>query len=42
VGIGTVLFAVAIGPLVQLFLPLFEVRPAPSPAPDPLSAPATP
>ena len=26
VGIGTVLFATAIGPLVQLFLPLFDVR----------------
>lgn len=26
VGIGTVLFAVAIGPLVQLFLPLFDRR----------------
>jgi uncharacterized membrane protein YczE len=26
VGIGTVLFAVAIGPLVQLFLPLFDSR----------------
>jgi uncharacterized membrane protein YczE len=28
VGIGTVLFAIAIGPLVQLFLPLLDVRPA--------------
>jgi uncharacterized membrane protein YczE len=28
VGIGTVLFAVAIGPLVQVFLPLLDVRPA--------------
>jgi uncharacterized membrane protein YczE len=26
VGIGTVLFAVTIGPLVQVFLPLFDVR----------------
>ncbi len=26
VGIGTVLYAVAIGPIVQLFLPWFEVR----------------
>jgi uncharacterized membrane protein YczE len=26
VGVGTVLFAVAIGPLVQLFLPRFDVR----------------
>lgn len=26
VGVGTVLFAVAIGPLVQLFLPKFDVR----------------
>jgi uncharacterized membrane protein YczE len=28
VGVGTVLFALAIGPLVQFFLPLFETRPA--------------
>jgi uncharacterized membrane protein YczE len=28
VGVGTVLFAVAIGPLVQVFLPLLDVRPA--------------
>jgi uncharacterized membrane protein YczE len=28
VGIGTVLFAVAIGPLVQFFLPLFDTAPA--------------
>jgi uncharacterized membrane protein YczE len=27
VGIGTVAFALAIGPLAQLFIPLFEVRP---------------
>jgi uncharacterized membrane protein YczE len=27
VGIGTVLFALAIGPLAQFFLPLFEVKP---------------
>lgn len=27
VGIGTVLYAVSIGPLAQLFLPIFEVRP---------------
>ena len=26
VGLGTVLYAVAIGPLVQVFLPLFTVR----------------
>ncbi|MFF4348568.1 YitT family protein [Streptomyces sp. NPDC001530] len=29
VGIGTVLYAVAIGPLAQLFLPVFAVRTAP-------------
>jgi uncharacterized membrane protein YczE len=29
VGIGTVLFAVGIGPLVQVFLPLFDVRARP-------------
>jgi uncharacterized membrane protein YczE len=28
VGIGTVGFALAIGPLAQIFIPLFEVRPA--------------
>jgi uncharacterized membrane protein YczE len=36
VGIGTIVYALAIGPLVQLFLPIFAVRaapPAPAPAP---------
>jgi uncharacterized membrane protein YczE len=28
VGIGTIAYALAIGPLVQLFLPAFTVRPA--------------
>jgi uncharacterized membrane protein YczE len=28
VGIGTVAFALAIGPLAQIFLPIFDVRPA--------------
>jgi uncharacterized membrane protein YczE len=32
VGIGTVAFAVAIGPLAQVFIPLFDVRPAERPA----------
>jgi uncharacterized membrane protein YczE len=31
VGVGTVLYALAIGPLVQLFLPLFTVARAPQP-----------
>ena len=40
VGIGTVLFALAIGPLTQLFLPVFAPRrPAPVPAVDALDAP---
>ena len=30
VGVGTVLYAIAIGPLVQLFLPLVSVRLSPS------------
>ena len=29
IGIGTVLFAISIGPLVQVFLPMFDTRPAP-------------
>jgi uncharacterized membrane protein YczE len=41
VGVATLLYAVAIGPLTQLFLPLFAVRPpAPAPAPAPAAAPA--
>jgi uncharacterized membrane protein YczE len=32
-GVGTLLYALAIGPLAQLFLALFTVRPLPSPAP---------
>jgi uncharacterized membrane protein YczE len=35
VGIGTVLFALAIGPLAQLFLPIFETKPVPA---EPLDA----
>ena len=44
IGIGTVLFAVAIGPLTQLFLPLFDPsRRAPTaPAAADLVAPASP
>ncbi|MFF0853322.1 YitT family protein [Streptomyces sp. NPDC003280] len=30
IGVGTVLYAVSIGPLAQLFLKVFDVRPAPS------------
>jgi uncharacterized membrane protein YczE len=41
VGLGTIAYALAIGPLTQLFLPLFtvEARPTPTPAGEP--APAT-
>jgi uncharacterized membrane protein YczE len=40
-GIGTIAYAVAIGPLVQLFLPMFTVREkAPEPAENPVSPPA--
>jgi uncharacterized membrane protein YczE len=39
VGVGTVLFAIAIGPLAQVFLPLFETE-EPAPAVDPVAAPA--
>lgn len=36
IGVGTVLYALAIGPLVQLFLPLVQAPvPAATPAPDP-------
>jgi uncharacterized membrane protein YczE len=34
VGVGTILYAVSIGPLVQLFLPMVTVRVTP-PAPEP-------
>ena len=37
VGVGTVLYAIAIGPLVQFFLPLVSVR-LPPPTPEVLSA----
>jgi uncharacterized membrane protein YczE len=36
-GIGTVLFALAIGPLTQVFLPLFEVRARPAASSRPVS-----
>jgi uncharacterized membrane protein YczE len=40
VGVGTVLFALAIGPLAQIFLPLFAVKGAPvKPEVDVLDAP---
>ncbi|HKC26690.1 MAG TPA: hypothetical protein VKB75_01640 [Jatrophihabitans sp.] len=40
VGVGTVLFALAIGPLAQFFMPIFEVqRPQVGPAVDLLDAP---
>jgi uncharacterized membrane protein YczE len=39
IGIGTVLFALSIGPLAQFFLPLFAVRKVPAPAVDLLEAP---
>ncbi|GAA4576699.1 membrane protein [Micromonospora coerulea] len=43
VGLGTVAYALAIGPLAQLFIPLFAVAPAPEPAastPDPAACAA--
>ena len=43
VGVGTVLFAVSIGPLAQLFLPIFDTgrrNEAPAPALDPAPAAA--
>ena len=36
-GVGTLVYALAIGPLVQLFLPLFTIRQAPVPDPAPAS-----
>ncbi|WP_305786359.1 YczE/YyaS/YitT family protein [Symbioplanes lichenis] len=30
-GVGTIVYAVAIGPLAQFFLPMFTIRPAPAP-----------
>ncbi|MFC1435855.1 YitT family protein [Streptacidiphilus sp. N1-3] len=43
-GIGTVAYALAIGPLVQLFLPLFTVagKPAPAAGDDAVAAPVRP
>lgn len=38
-GVGTILFALTIGPLAQVFIPLFEVR-RPVAAADPAPAPA--
>ncbi|QKW36536.1 hypothetical protein HUT06_23035 [Actinomadura sp. NAK00032] len=41
VGLGTVLYALAIGPLTHVFLPMLTVKaPAPDPAPEPEPAPA--
>ena len=41
VGVGTVLFAVSIGPLAQLFLPIFDVtKSEPAPKVDLVAAPA--
>jgi uncharacterized membrane protein YczE len=39
-GVGTILFALTIGPLAQVFIPLFEVRRPPVPAADPAPVPA--
>jgi uncharacterized membrane protein YczE len=44
VGIGTVVYALAIGPLAHVFVPALTVRvpePAPAPVPAPATAPAT-
>ncbi|GAB3811033.1 membrane protein YczE [Micromonospora zhanjiangensis] len=38
VGLGTVLYAVSIGPLAQLFVPLFTVAPRPAPRTEPAPA----
>jgi uncharacterized membrane protein YczE len=40
VGVGTVLYALAIGPLAQFFLPIFTVRPRVTPSAVDLAAPA--
>ncbi|MFB4310027.1 YitT family protein [Actinomadura sp. GTD37] len=41
VGIGTLLYAVAIGPLTHVFLPMLTIKaPAPEPAPEPEPEPA--
>jgi uncharacterized membrane protein YczE len=34
-GVGTILFALSIGPLAQVFIPLFEVRRPPAAIPEP-------
>ncbi|MFD0886526.1 YitT family protein, partial [Streptosporangium algeriense] len=34
VGVGTVIYALAIGPLAHLLIPLFQIRPAPGPRGD--------
>ncbi|WP_308209142.1 membrane protein YczE [Actinoallomurus purpureus] len=41
VGIGTLLYAVTIGPLSHVFIPMLEIRRSPEPTPAP-SAPAVP
>jgi uncharacterized membrane protein YczE len=41
-GIGTIVYALAIGPLVQIFLRWFTVHPAPASAPEPAPALPTP
>jgi uncharacterized membrane protein YczE len=41
VGVGTLLYAVAIGPLSHFFIPLLAIkRPAPVPGPEPELKPA--
>jgi uncharacterized membrane protein YczE len=41
-GIGTIVYALAIGPLVQIFLRWFTVHPAPASPPEPAPAPLPP
>lgn len=41
VGLGTILYALSIGPLAQYFLPLFTIRPTPTQTPPPTSAPVS-
>jgi uncharacterized membrane protein YczE len=40
VGVGTVLYAVTIGPLVQVFLPMLTVRPGSAAGPETTAAAA--
>lgn len=41
IGIGTAVFAIAIGPLVHLFLPMFAMQPLPEDTPPAVDAPSS-